>query len=275
MNTLRQALNEYLRMRRALGFKLQDAGRELSDFVSFMQCHHASYITRPLALAWAKQPSGVQPTEWARRLSWVRMFARYRSAMDPRTQIPSPGLLPYRPQRARPYLYSEREIRELLGAALRLPSDDELQPWTYHCLFGLLSVSGLRLGEARNLRLDDVDLDAAVLTVRGTKFGKSRLVPLHASTCKVLTDYLARRERRWAGRTVSSHLFVNRCGNRLDIGQIHRIFYRLSRQIGLRGPTDRQSAPFCVRYFHLTIKPKPCTQVQGQARQSWNLGSRR
>jgi integrase len=239
MNTLRQALNEYLRMRRALGFKLQDAGRGLSDFVSFMGSHHASYITRPLALAWAKQPSCVQPTEWARRLSWVRMFARYRSAMDPRTQIPSPGLLPYRPQRARPYLYSEREIRELLRAALRLPSDDELQPWTYHCLFGLLSVSGLRLGEARNLSLDDVDLDAAVLTVRGTKFGKSRLVPLHASTCKVLADYLARRERRWAGRTVSSHLFVNRCGNRLDIGQIHRIFYRLSRQIGLRGPTDR------------------------------------
>src|SRR6266436_1759760 len=203
-----------------------------------MECHHASYIPRPLALAWAKQPSSVQPTEWARRLSWVRMFARYRSAMDPRTQIPSPGLLPYRPQRARPYLYSEREIRELLRAALRLPSDDELQPWTYHCLFGLLSVSGLRLGEARNLRLDDADLDAAVLTVRGTKFGKSRLVPLHASTCKVLADYLARRKRHWAGREVSSYLFVSNWGNRLDGGEIHRNFYALSRQIGLRGISE-------------------------------------
>jgi len=238
MNTLQHALNEYLDMRRALGFKLHDAGRALADFVSFMERHHATYITRPLALAWAKQPSQVRPTEWARRLSWVRMFARYRSATDPRTQIPEPNLLPYRPQRARPYLYSEREIRGLLRAALQLPSDDELQPWTYHCLFGLLSVSGLRLAEARNLKLNDIDLDAAVLTVRGTKFGKSRLVPLHASTCKVLTDYIGRREQIWAGRPVSSHLFVNRRGNRLDIGQIHRIFYRLSRRIGLRGPTD-------------------------------------
>jgi integrase len=239
MNTLQQALNEYLDMRRALGFKLHDAGRALVDFVSFMDRHHASHITRPLALAWAKQPAKVGPVEWARRLSWVRMFARHRSATDPRTQIPEPDLLPYRPQRARPYLYSEREIRDLLRAALQLRSDDELQPWTYHGLFGLLSVSGLRVGEARNLELADVDLDAAVLTVRGTKFGKSRLVPLHASTCKVLADYIARREEIWAGRPASSHLFVNRRGNRLDIGQIHRIFYRLSRQIGLRGRTDR------------------------------------
>jgi integrase/recombinase XerD len=239
MNTLRQALDEYLDMRRALGFKLHDAGRALADFVSFMDRHHASHITRPLALAWAKQPSKVGPVEWARRLSWVRIFARHRSATDPRTQIPEPDLLPYRPQRARPYLYSEREIRDLLRAALQLPSDDELQPWTYHCLFGLLSVSGLRVGEARNLELADVDLDAAVLTVRGSKFGKSRLVPLHASTCRVLADYIARREEIWAGRPASSHLFVNRRGNRLDIGQIHRIFYRLSRQIGLRGRTDR------------------------------------
>jgi len=238
MNTLRQAVNEYVTMRRALGFKLQDASRVLSDFVSFMERHHAGYITRPLALAWAKQPSEARPAEWARRLSHVRMFARYRSATDPRTQIPPPGLLPYRPRRARPYRYSDREIRQLLRAALQLPSDDELRPWTYHCLFGLLSVAGLRLGEARNLKLDDVDLDAAVLTVQGSKFGKSRLVPLHTSTRKVLADYIGRRERRWAGRPVSSYLFVSGWGNRLDSGQIHRAFYRLSRQIGLRGPTD-------------------------------------
>jgi integrase/recombinase XerD len=238
MNTLRQAVNEYLSMRRALGFKLHDAGRALADFVAFMERRHGSYITQPLALAWAKRPSGVQAAEWARRLSFVRLFARYRSATDPRTQIPPPGLLPYRPQRARPYLYTDHEIRDLLQAARRLPGNDELRPWTYYCLFGLLAVSGLRLGEARNLQLDDVDLDAAVLTIQGTKFGKSRLVPLHVSTCKALADYSARRERRWAARPASSYLFVNNCGNRLDYGQIHRTFYTLSRQIGLRGPND-------------------------------------
>jgi integrase len=114
-----------------------------------------------------------------------------------------------------------------------------LLPWVYYCLFGLLSVTGLRLGEACNLELDDVDLTTGVLTVRGAKFGKTRLVPLHESTCQVLADYIARRQRHWAGRPVSSYLFVSSWGNRLDSAQIHRAFYQLSRQIGLRGASDR------------------------------------
>ena len=167
----------------------------------------------------------------------MRMFARHRSAIDPRTQIPPAGLLPYRPKRAQPYLYSDKEIEALLCAALKLPADGGLRPWTYHCLFGLLSVSGLRVGEAQNLELQDVDLQAGVLTIRGTKFGKSRLVPMHASTRRVLADYIARRERTWARRPVSSYLFVSNRGNRLDGGDIRRTFYLLSRQIGLRGPS--------------------------------------
>jgi integrase len=134
-------------------------------------------------------------------------------------------------------LYSDDEIRALLKAALQLPGGG-LRPWLYYCLFGLLSVSGLRIGEARNLELQDVDLEAAVLTVRGSKFGKSRLVPLHASTRRVLADYIARRERTWHARPVSSYLFVSNRGNRLDGGTIHRTFYALSRQTGLRGPHD-------------------------------------
>src|SRR6266481_9223593 len=103
-----------------------------------------------------------------------------------------------------------------------MPCLSKLRPWTYHCLFGLLSVSGLRLGEARSLKLQDLDLKAAVLTIRSSKFGKCRLVPLHASTCKVLADYIARRKRHWARRPVSSYLFVSSWGNRLDGGEIHR-----------------------------------------------------
>jgi integrase len=106
-------------------------------------------------------------------------------------------------------------------------------------LLGLLSVAGLRLGEARNLELHDVDLQAAVLTIRGAKFGKTRLVPLHASANKVLADYLRRRTRHWGQRPVSPFVFVSSGGHRLDSGDIHRTFYRLSRQIGLRGATDR------------------------------------
>jgi integrase len=219
MNTLRQAAHEYLSLRRTLGFKLQEAGKTLLGFVTFMEQRHASYITQALALAWAQQPTNVQPAHWARRLSVVRAFARHRSAIDPRTQVPAPGLLPFQPKRARPYLYADDEIRDLLRAALEMPCRYErgaLRPWIYHCLLGLLSVSGLRLGEARNLELQDVDLDAAVLRIRGAKFGKSRLVPLHASTCSVLADYIARRDRHWRARPVSCYLFVSSRGNRLD-----------------------------------------------------------
>jgi integrase/recombinase XerD len=241
MTTLRQAVQEYLSMRRHLGFKLHEAGKGLLDFVTFMEQHRASSITQALALSWAQQPSNVQPAHWAQRLSFVRGFAQYRSATDPRTQIPAQGLLPFQPKRARPYLYSDAEIRDLLSAALKMPCRYErgaLRPWVYYCLFGLLSVSGLRLGEARNLELHDVDLKAAVLTVRGAKFGKTRLVPLHASTCSAVADYIGRRTRHWGQRPVSSYLFVSSWGHRLDSGDIHRTFYALSRQVGLRGASD-------------------------------------
>jgi integrase len=113
-----------------------------------------------------------------------------------------------------------------------------LRPWVFYCFFGLLSVTGLRLGEARNLKLEDADLKASVLTIRGTKFGKTRLVPLHASTCKVLANYIAKRQRHWSGRAVSSYLFVSSWGNRLANADCHQTFYALSRQIGLRGASD-------------------------------------
>lgn len=244
MNTLRQAVHEYLAMRRSLGYKLREAGQGLYDFAAFMEHQRATTITQELALAWAQQPKNTQAARWAQRMSYVRGFARYRSAADPRTQIPPLGLLPFRPKRARPYLYSDKEIEQLLHATLHSPLSARhrksctLLPWVYYGLFGLLSVSGLRLGEARNLELQDVDLKAGVLTIRGAKFGKDRLVPLHASTCGVLADYLVRRQRHWAGRPVSSYLFVSSWGNRLDSAQVHRAFYAASRQIGLRGVDD-------------------------------------
>jgi integrase/recombinase XerD len=238
MNTLREAVHDYLNLRRSLGFKLRETGKQLLAFVTFMEQSCASYITSQLALTWAQQPSTVQPADWAHRLSVVRTFARYRSATDPRTQLPPEGLLPYRPKRAQPYLYSTEEIDNLLGAALSLSAHGGLRPWTYHCLFGLLTVTGMRLGEARNLELQDVDLSKGVLTIRGAKFGKSRLIPIHASTCSVLADYLARRNRRWATRPASSYLFVSNRGNQLDGGEIHRTFYALSHQIGLRSQSD-------------------------------------
>jgi integrase/recombinase XerD len=142
MNTLREALSDYLRLRRSLGFKLEDAGLQLPRFVAFLEEHRATHITTGLALAWAQLSASVQPGEWARRLSYVRGFARYRGATDALTEIPPPGLLPHRSTRATPYLYSDKEVELLLEAALKLPTSRHstpLRPWLFHCLLGLLS----------------------------------------------------------------------------------------------------------------------------------------
>ena len=139
--------------------------------------------------------------------------------------MPPSGLLPHRPGRAHPYLYSNDEIRKLLQAARRLPSAHGLRGLTYYCLLGLLTVTGLRISEARNLQTEDVDLKEGILTIRGTKFGKSRLVPIHPSTRKVLSDYASRRDRFLARRPDT--FFVSGRGTRLDGAEIRRTFYLL------------------------------------------------
>jgi len=236
MTRLRRSLGDYLKMRRGLGYKLYDAGLGLPDFVAFMERKRASYITTKLALEWARKPKTVLPAEWARRLRFVRGFASYQSAIDPRTEVPPKSLLPYRPQRARPYIYTDQEIARLLASARSLPPAGGLRSWKYYCLLGLLSVTGLRIGEALNLKLGDIDLRNNVLRIEKAKFGKSRLVPIHPSTQKVLVKYLQRRRRFLEGCT-SPYVFTSGTGNRLDKADVHRTFYVLSRQIGLRGPT--------------------------------------
>ena len=232
MRPLRQAVDDYLQLRRGLGFKLQRHEPCLREFVSFLKEKRASRITSQLALQFATRHQHQKPEEWAIRLTIVRQFASYRSGTDPRTEVPPQGLLLYSPKRAQPYLYSDNEIRQLLRAAKDLPGAG-LRPWTYYCLFGLLAVSGMRLGEAVNLQTQDIDWAQGVLTIRGAKFGKSRLVPLHASTRKILAQYLRRRNRFLSGKPID-HFFVSDRGRRLNYCCIHQIFYKLSRQIGLR-----------------------------------------
>jgi integrase/recombinase XerD len=236
MTSWRKRVEEYIELRRSLGFKLLEANVGLITFASFLQQRRAVRITIPLAMEWAQQDKNARPAEWARRLSFVRGFARHWSAHDSQTEVPPSGLLPHRPGRARPYLYSNDEVRKLLQAARQLPSTHGLRGLTYSSLLGLLAVAGLRISEARNLQTEDVDLKEGVLTIRGAKFGKSRLVPIHPSTRKVLSDYAAQRDHFLSKRPVT--FFVSGRGTRLDGGEIRRTFYFLSRQIGLRGPSD-------------------------------------
>ncbi len=230
MNTLRELLQEYLAMRRALGFKLRTEGTGLMSFVAFMEGTQADHISIALALNWATKPTSVQPYRSAQRLSYVRGFARYCSAFDARTEVPPSDLLPFPHQRPSPYFLSDEDIDHLLQGALRWPATDGLANHTYYCLFGLLSVSGLRIGEALGLAVDDVDLDDGILTIRSSKFGKSRLVPLHASTIKVLVSYCQRREHFLAGRDVA-HWFVNAHGARLGYDAVLDVFHRLTAEL--------------------------------------------
>jgi len=237
MKSVRNAIEDYIALRRSLGFKLHGMATSLGKFASFLEQKEAPYITTTLALEWAMQTVDHSPSHWAQRLGFVRVFARHWSATDPRTEIPPAGLLPFRARRARPYLYTEQEIQRLLTAAKSLSSSSGLRPWTYHCLFGLLAVSGLRISEAIKLERQDVDFHQELLTIRQTKFNKSRLIPLHTSTRDVLTQYAEHRDRLVPSPR-SSCFLLNDCGRCLERSTVLRTFHDLSRQIGLRGPSE-------------------------------------
>jgi site-specific recombinase XerD len=172
-----------------------------------MEKRKARIITTKLAMEWATLPPD-RHASWALRLSDVRGFARHVANFDPRTEVSPVGMLPGW-KRVKPYVYSDAEIDALLTAALALPPADGLRRWTYHTLFGLIAAIGMRISEAMGLERDDVDLDAGVLTVRLTKFGKSRLVPLHPTTRTALRDYAHRRDA----------LLGSRCGSTFFVAE--------------------------------------------------------
>jgi integrase len=237
MSELHAALEEYLAVRRALGVKLRLAGRLLKTFVDFAEREGTTAITTDLALRWATQPADVQPAQWANRLGMVRRFAQYRSAEDPRTEVPPLDLLPFRFQRPMPYLYSDEEISRLLEAARQLPAVTGLRPHTFYTLFGLYAVTGMRTNEPLHLDREDVDLTQGVLTVRGTKFGKSRYVPIHPSTQQVLLHYAEQRDAL-CPHPQAPNFFVAERGTRLTEWSVRWTFVKLSRQIGLREHDD-------------------------------------
>lgn len=237
MSPLRVALDEYLALRRSLGFKLRLAGRLLERFVEFADSQGAEFITCELALQWATAPADVQPAQWANRLGMVRRFAQYHLATEPRTEVPPADLLPYRYRRPVPYIYSDAEVRSLLRAAAELPSALGLRAATYKTLFGLYASTGLRTNEALRLDRDDVDLAHDVLRVNESKFGKSRWVPIHRSTQCVLARYAAQRDRLYPQPNTPG-FFVAERGTRVTEWSLRYTFVKLSRQIGLRAATD-------------------------------------
>ena len=235
MIDLRTLLDEYLATRRALGVRLEEAGRLLEQFVAFARRHEAPFVTTELAFRWATQSNHAQPAHWAKRLGLVRGFARYANAVNPQHQIPPQGLIAHRYRRPRPYIYSDREVADLIAAARGLSGTTGLRPFTYATLLALLAVTGMRTGEILYLDRDDVDLANGVLTVRDGKFGKSRHIPLHESTSPALERYAARRDCLCPAPRDPA-FFLNESGTRMTGSTLRWTFVRLSRQTGLRQP---------------------------------------
>lgn len=245
MTPLRQALSDYLRIRRALGFKLVSDQRQLEKFVGFLEQAGAERITIELAVMWAKLPVDARPDRWRQRLGIVRGFARYVATLDPTSEVPPEDLLPaYRP-RVAPYIYSPQQITALMGAARRLTPP--LRAASYRTVIGLMATTGLRLGEALGLDRVDVDLADGALHVRARQH-KQREVPLHPTTTQALRHYACTRDHRWPAPQ-SPAFVLNTRGGRLSKSEFNRHFAKLIRQVGLEGAGERiRPRPHDIRH---------------------------
>ena len=227
---LREAVADYLTVRRALGYKFVRPEKLLGQFAGYLEQAGAVTVTTEHALAWAVLPGGA-PSWHAYRLAVARGFAAWLRTTDPAAQIPPAGLIASRKPRATPYLYTDGEVAALIAAAgsLRFP----LRTATYQILIGLLAVTGMRVGEAISLDRGDVGLDAGVLTVRNGKQGKSRLVPVHPTTTAALRGYLQLRDRLCPGTRTQSVL-ISPAGSRLLYCNVHATWKKLAAAAGLR-----------------------------------------
>lgn len=236
--SLQARIDDYLAERRRLGFVLRSRGSLLAGFARYVEGrHHQGPLTVELMADWARQDkrnSGT-PETWAYRLAVLRRFARYLKQFEPDTEVPDELLFGPEPGRVAPHIYREEEIVDLLAAARRLGPAGSLRPMTYETLFGLMASSGLRVSEALHLRDADVDLKRGMLTVRQTKFAKSRQLPLHPSTIEALARYRRQRARH-VHTTVDMPFLIGsrgrRLGQPLSDRQAHRVFNALRDSLG-------------------------------------------
>jgi len=240
MTTLTESLDAYLRLRRNLGYQLADAARLLPRFVAWMDANDQPTVTIATAIAWVESVSA-EPgsTVWPRRMTVVRGFAHYLSGIDSATEVPPIGLFPSRQRWRTPFIYSADDITALMDHAQH-DLDSRLPAATYSTLIGLLSVTGLRIGEAIRLDRADVDLVAGILLVRESKFMKTRKVPMRSSTVTALRAYAAQRDTLLPVPSTTS-FFVTVTGKRLLYPVIQTVFHRLCSEAGIgvgaaRGP---------------------------------------
>jgi integrase len=230
VNQLEQDLVDYLALRRSMGFKLRRAEKLLAQFVAYCHSVNAEIVTIDIALTWATLPTTASPSWVCHRLGVVRAFSRYLAVIDPRHQVIPTDVVPHRPVRATPFLYSETQVLAMMTAARSIPSP--VRQATYETIVGLLWATGMRIGEALGLDRGDVDLVHGVLTVRDSKFGKTRELPVHETTAAALAAY-AKHRGRWFPHATSPAFFVSAAGTRVLYGNFHLGFKQLVERAGI------------------------------------------
>lgn len=237
MRTLERHLEDYLRLRRQLGFQLRVQGLLLRSFVRFAGQQRTSYLTTKLALRWATLPGDITQRHRAGRLGVVRRFAQYVSAIEPRTEVPAPKLIPWQFHRHEPFHYTNQDVLRLIEAGHQIAPSHKIKGLTLGSLLGLLAVTGLRVGEALALDRGDVDFDNALLTIRRAKGNKSRLVALHPSTVRALQGYAHSRDKIYPQPT-GPGFFLWKGGSRLAYSVAHHWFVVAAGQAGLWNAGD-------------------------------------
>jgi integrase/recombinase XerD len=246
MNTLRGALEDYLGIRRHLGFTMPHDGRLLEGLVEFLERADAERITTDLALAWARIPVNVHPHTWRQRLIVARGFARHLATTDPASEVPPTDLLPGHRPRVTPYIYSDEEIVALMAAARRLWPP--LRAARHETMIGLLAVTGCRPGELLALDRPAVDLTHGRLHVRAGKQNKQREVPLHPSTISALRAYAAQRDTHYPSPSTPA-FFLSARGRRMARAELNQTFTTIIEQVGLKGRGSRaRPRPYDLRH---------------------------
>jgi integrase len=230
MKALQEELADYLALRRSMGFKLRRAEKLLGQFVAHCKGVGAEVVTIEVALGWATLPEGASTAWVCHRLGVVRGFSRYLALVDERNQVIPTNVVPHRPMRATPFLYSQDQVLAMMAAARKFRSP--VRQATFETIIGLLWATGMRIGEALGLDRGDVDLAHGVLTVRDSKFGKTRELPLHSTTMTALAGY-ARRRARWFPADTTDAFFVSAAGTRMMYCNFHLGFKELVQRAGI------------------------------------------
>lgn len=254
MKSLAEGVAEYLDYRWRIGFQTRVATKRLLlKFVAFIKGQGEKHITTELSLSFATTNQKSSSLTWANRLSGIRQFAKFWSVYDPKTETPPMNLIPKSNTHHTPHIYSDREIIKLLESVKKNFCIEPLDRYSYFALFGLLAVTGMRPHEALNLKREDVDISNQIITIRESKFHKSRCIPIHQTTASILCDYEKYRDRRFPVPK-SPAFFVGHHGNKLAVRTVLDNFHKHLEKVGIKKGRDGHYARMMDFRHTFTIK---------------------